>query len=203
VFYLQPSSITQGVEFETTYASHGFNLYLNGSASNAVYSGSLNAGTAAAPYYQKTPGGLWVSQTPTDTEFQGLTYAKRGLDLGFFNKRVGEQHVDNKAYHNQAVIAPFSTVNTFVNYTIRNRSIFDQTKIRLSANNLLDAHNLQSLTLATKASPASFLGTNGTTYTDQFAATTGFSNAGADSTGIMSGRSFSVSITFGFAPFGR
>ena len=201
VYFLQPSSITQGAEFESTMVlTRGLNLYLNGTASNAYYAGSLNAGTAAAPYFEKAPSGLWVASTPTDTELQGLTYQKHGLDLGFFNKRIGEMRIDNKAYHNQAVIAPFSTVNTYINYTIRNHSIFDQTKIRLSANNLLDTHNLQSLTLGTKATAATFVGINGTTYTDQFNATTGYSSAGADSTGIMAGRSFSFSITFGFAP---
>jgi iron complex outermembrane receptor protein len=182
---------------------HGLNLYLNATASNAFYSGALNAGTAAAPYYQKAPSGLWVASTPTDTEQQGLTYQSHNLDLGFFHKRIGEMRVDNKAYHNQAIINPFSSVNTYVNYTIRNHSIFDQTKIRLSANNLLDAHNLQSLTLGTKPTTATFVGANGSTYTDQFNATTGYASAGADSTGIMAGRSFAVSVTFGFAPFNR
>ena len=204
VYFLQPSSITQGVEFETNMVlANGLNFYMNGSASNAYYSGSLNAGTVTAPYYQKAPSGLWVAQTPTDTEAQGLTYTSKGLDLGFFNKRIGEMRVDNKAYHNQAIIAPFSTVDTYINYTVRNHSIFDQTKVRLSANNLLDAHNLQSLTLGTKPTTTTFVGANGTTYTDQFNATTGYASAGADSTGIMAGRSFAVSVTFGFAPKGR
>jgi iron complex outermembrane receptor protein len=204
VYYLQPSSITQGLEFESNLVLvHGLNLYLNATASNAYYSGSLNAGTPSAPYYQKAPSGLWVAQTPTQTEAQGLTYSNKGFDLGFFNKRIGEMRVDNKAYHNQATIEPFSTVNTYVNYTVRNHSIFDQTQIRLIANNLLDAHNLQSLTLGTKPTTTAFVGTNGTTYTDQFSATTGYATAGADTTGIMAGRSFSVSVTFGFAPKGR
>jgi iron complex outermembrane receptor protein len=204
VYFLQPSSITQGLEFESNMVlAHGLNLYLNGTYSDAYYEGSLNAGTTAAPYYQKAPSGLWVAQTPSDTEAQGLTYSGKGLDLGFFNKRIGQMRVDNKAYHNQAIIDPFSTVNTYVNYTVRGHSIFDQTKISLSANNLLDAHNLQSLTLGTKATTSTFVGTNGTTYTDQFNASTGYTNAGADTTGIMAGRSFSVSVTFGFAPKGR
>ena len=108
----------------------------------------MNAGTQAAPYFERAPGGLWVASTPTDTEQEGLTYQGRGLDLGIFNHRVGEERVDNGQYHNQAIIAPFSTVNTYVNYTVRNRSIFDGTKIRLDATNLLDSHNVQSLTLA-------------------------------------------------------
>lgn len=106
VSFVQPSSITQGVEFESTLVlTCGLNLYLNSTAANAYYSGSLNAGTLANPYYQKAPGGLWVAQTPVDTELQGLTYQNHGLDLGIFNKRIGEERVDNGQYHNQAVIA--------------------------------------------------------------------------------------------------
>jgi iron complex outermembrane recepter protein len=211
-FYaIQPSSITKGIEFESTFVlASGLNLYLNSTAGNAYYSGSLNAGTLDAPYYQTAPSGLWVAQTPTDTEEQGLTYQKQGFDLGIFNKRVGEQRIDSGSYtdvegasiiyHNQGIINPFSTLGGYFNYTIRNHSIFDQTKIRLSGTNLLNAHNIQSLSFANAPTPQTFVGTNGTTYTDQFNATTSIS--GADTPGIMAGRSFSVTVTFGFAPEG-
>jgi iron complex outermembrane receptor protein len=198
IYYLQPSSITQGVEFETTAVlAHGLNLYLNATAANAYYAGAVNAGTQAAPYLQQAPGGLWVASTPTDTEQQGLTYQSRGLDLGIFNHRVGEERVDNGQYHNQGIIPTFSTVNTYVNYTVRNRSIFDGTKIRLDATNLLDSHNVQSLTLA--GSPTA-LTIPGTTYTDQFNTSGPTSINGADTPGLMAGRSFAVTVTFGFAP---
>jgi iron complex outermembrane receptor protein len=198
IYYLQPSSISQGVEFETTLVLlHGLNLYLNGTAANAYYSGSLNAGTQAAPYYQKAPSGLWVASTPADTEEQGLTYQSHGLDLGIFNHRVGEERVDNGQYHNQAIIQPFSTVNTYINYTVRNHSIFDGTKLRLEATNLLDSHNIQSNTLA--GSPLTQL-ISGTTLTDQFTTTGPTPINGADTPGIMAGRSFGISATFGFAP---
>jgi iron complex outermembrane recepter protein len=198
IFYLQPSSITQGVEFETTAVlAHGLNLYLNATAANAYYAGDLNAGTQAAPYLQQAPEGLWVASTPTDTEQQGLTYQSRGLDLGIFNHRVGEERLDNGQYHNQGIIPTFSTVNTYVNYTLRNRSIFDGTKIRLDATNLLDSHNVQSLTLA--GSPAT-LPIPGTTYTNQFNTSGPTAINGADAPGLMAGRSFAVTVTFGFAP---
>ncbi len=196
VNFLQPSSITQGLEFETTaILTRGLNLYLNASAANAYYSGELNAGTAASPFYEKAPSGLWVAQTPADTETQGITYQSRGLDLGFFNKRVGEQRVDGGAYHNQAIVSPFSVANAYVNYTVRNHSIFDQTKIRLGANNLLNQHNLDALTLAgaTTSNPIA-----GTSYVDPFNQTTAIS--GSDNPTFLSGRSFSASVTFGFAP---
>ena len=202
IFYLQPSSTTKGVEFESTAVlAKGLNLYLNGTAGNAYYHGTLNAGTFAAPYNQVAPAGLWVAQTPTDTEFQGLTYDDHGFDLGLFNHRIGEERVDNKQYHNQAIIAPFDTVNTFINYTVRNHSFFDGTKIRLGANNLLNSYNVQALKLGGKPVTTTFVGTNGTTYTDQFNATTAIN--GADTPSLMAGRSFTVSVTFGIAPRGR
>ena len=146
---------------------------------------------------------------PTDTETQGLTYQNHGFDLGMFNKRIGEERVDNGQYHNQALINPFSTLDTYVNYTIRNHSIFDQTKIRLDATNLLDAHNIQSNTLAgtpslvylngggactapTASNPCDAFATNGPTPIN-----------GADTPSLMAGRSFAVTVTFGFAPTER
>ena len=198
IFYLQPSSITQGVEFESTAVlMPGLDLYLNATAGNAYYQGALNAGTQTAPYYQQAPSGLWVAQTPTDTEEQGLTYNRFGFNLGIFNHRVGEQRVDSGQYHNQAIVPVFSTLNSYINYTIRNRSIFDGTKIRLSATNLLDSHNIQSLSLSNSAVVAANPNLPAGD-TDQFNATTAIS--GADTPGIMAGRCFSISATFGFAP---
>ncbi len=208
VNFLQPSSITQGLEFETTAVlMKGLSLYLNATAANAYYSGSVNANTSNpnAPYLQVAPTGLWVAQTPTDTEMQGITYSGKGLDLGFFNKRVGEQRVDAGSYHNQAIISPFSTTNAYINYTVRNHSIFDQTKIQLSANNLLDQHNITALTLANSATASTIPGSTCTSTTDvvsactdQFVGTTAIS--GSDNPTFMSARSLSISVTFGFAP---
>jgi iron complex outermembrane receptor protein len=198
IYYLQPSSVTEGLEFETTAVlTHGLSLYLNGTASQAYYEGALNAGTQAAPYLEQAPGGLWVASTPTDTEQQGLTYQNHGMDLGIFNHRVGTERVDNGQYHNQATISPFSTLNTYVNYTVRNRGFFDGTKIRLDATNLLDSHNIQSLTLA---GTANTLTIPGTTYTDQFNTNGPTAINGADTPSLMAGRSFAVSVTFGVAP---
>jgi iron complex outermembrane receptor protein len=201
IYYLQPSSISQGVEFESTLVLHpGLNLYLNGSAGNAYYHGSMNVGTLAAPYYERAPSGLWVAQTPSDTEMQGLTYQNHGFDLGIFNKRVGEERLDNGTYHNQAIVPPFSALDGYVNFTIRNHSLFDQTKIRLSGTNLLDAHNIQNDSLG--GSPVTQL-IPGTTYTDAFLTNGPTPINGADAPSLMAGRSFSVSVTFGFAPTER
>jgi iron complex outermembrane receptor protein len=198
VYYLQPSSVSQGFEAESNIVIlRGLSTYLNATKGTAYYSGSLNAGTVTAPYSQQAPSGLWVALTPSDTEAEGVTYQSKSLDLGFFNKRVGTERVDGGAYHNQATIDPFSTTNAYINYTVRNHSFLDQTKIRLSANNLFDQHNLQTLALA--GTPAPLALANGDT--DQFNASTPVS--GSDTVGFMPARSLSVSITFGFAPKGR
>jgi iron complex outermembrane recepter protein len=198
LYFLQPSSVTQGVEFEGTFVlTQGLNLYLNATADNAYYVGKLNAGTLAAPYYERAPAGLWVAQTPTDTQMQGMTYQKHGFDLGVFNKRIGEERVDNGQYHNQALITPFSMLGGYFNYTIRNHSIFDQTKIRLDGTNLLDSHNVQSLALAGKAQTMPIPGTS---ITDVFNTNGPTPINGQDTPSLMAGRSFSVSVTFGFAP---
>jgi len=196
VNYLQPSSTTKGIEFEATAVLQpGLNLYMNATGANAFYRGEVNAGTVSSPLYVTAPGGLWVQQTPTDTEMVGLTYDNSGMDLGFFNKRVGTQRVDAGAYHNQASISPFNVTNAYVNYTVRNRSIFDQTKIRLSADNLFDQHNITALT------PAGTTTSNvipGTAYVNPFIQTTPIS--GSDNPTFIAGRCFMVSVTFGFAP---
>ncbi len=198
VYYVQPSSISQGFEAESNIvAFHGFGLYLNGTVGTAYYTGALNAGTAASPSIEKTPSGLWVAQTPSDTEAEGVTYTSKSFDLGFFNKRIGSERMDNGAYHNQAIVDPFSTTNAYVNYTVRGHSIFDQTKIRLISNNLLNQHNLQSVGLT--AAPLTQL-IPGTTYTDSFNTTGPTPLAGADTPSFMAGRSFSFSVTFGIAP---
>lgn len=200
IFYLQPSSTTQGLEFEGNFVfAPGVSLYLNGTAANAYYSGKVNAGTQTNPFSERAPSGLWVAQTPSDTEMQGLTYQKSGFDLGIFNKRIGVERLDNGQYHNQGIIQPFSSLGAYFNYTIRNRSIFDQTKIRLSGTNLLDAHNVQSNSFAGGPLTTTIPGTN---LTDQFVTTGPTPINGADTPSLMAGRSFTVSVTFGFSPEG-
>lgn len=215
IYYLQPSSTTRGIEFESTAVLvKGLNLYLNGTAGNSYYRGNFNvnagSGNASAPaIYEAVPAGLWVANTPTDTEMQGLTYSDHGFDLGIFNHRIGEQRVDNKSYHNQSIVAPFSMVNTFVNYTVKSHSWVDGTKIRLSANNLMNTEAVQSNKLGGKAStiylsngltcstptvanPCDAFNTNGPTAIN-----------GQDTPTIGAGRSLSISITFGLSPKGR
>jgi iron complex outermembrane receptor protein len=152
VSYPQPGTITRGIEGEgNLYFGHGFSAYLNATVGRAFYTGGITiyptgAKTNANPLWVVTPPNtLWVATTPSDTETEALTYQNHGFDFGFFNKRVGSLRQDDGAYHNQGIVNPFQVSNAFLNYTIRRGSRFDQTKIRLSVNNLLDQHNLTSL----------------------------------------------------------
>jgi iron complex outermembrane recepter protein len=216
--FIAPSSITQGFEAEgNLYIAHGLSLFLNGSRGQATYVGTLKtscvSGTAgcnsSTPQLAvQAPSGLWTSGTPTDTESQGITYQDKGWNFGFFNKRVGSQWMDNGAYHNQLRVEPFSVTNLYLNYTIHAGSRFerfDQTKIRLTINNITNTHN------QTSVSPGGALinqtiSSNGLTYTDPFNATT-TTSAGypqgynlADNPTLLPGRSVVLSVTFGLSP---
>jgi iron complex outermembrane receptor protein len=105
--------------------------------------------------------------------------------------------VDNGQYHNQGIVPAFSNLNTYINYTIRNRSILDGTKIRLGANNLLGQHNLTALGLTGSALTQTI---PSTTFTDPFNTTGPTPISGSDTPTFLSARSLSVSVTFGFAP---
>jgi iron complex outermembrane receptor protein len=209
VYFLQPSSITQGFEAQSNlYFGHGLSAYVNASVGKANYTGRLNVScvsgatgcTSATPgIVQSAPSGLWVQQTPHDTEAEGLTYQSKGLDLGFFNKRVGTFYIDNGAYHNQVTINPFSTTNLFLNYTLRRGGRFDQTKLRLSFNNLLNHHSITGISPA-GAVPTQTIAANGTTYTDQFNTSGQTPINGGDNVSILSARSVTLTVTFGLSP---
>jgi iron complex outermembrane receptor protein len=213
VFFLQPSSITQGVEGESNiYLGSGVSLYLNATYGSAVYSGSIaatatgsNAATASV-LNVVAPSGLNVQQTPSDTETEALTYQHKAYDFGLFNKRVGTFYIDNGAYHNQATIDPFSVTNLFFNYTIRSGGKFDQTKIRLSFNNIFNEHSITGDSIAGTANTTSLTQTvNGVTYTYTNPLVTNGPTPinGGDNISILPGRSIMVSVIFGFSPHGR
>jgi iron complex outermembrane receptor protein len=206
--YLQPSSITQGLEGQSNiYLSHGFSVYLNASYDKAVYEGTLAAtctGSTAAcaaggALIVTAPSGLNVQQTPSDIEAEGFTYQHKSFDLGFFNKRIGTMYIDNGAYHNQATIAPFDFANMFFNYTIRSGGRFDQTKLRLSFNNVFNSSAITGDSIAGTAATIP-LSANGTTYTDPFNTNGQTLISGADNISVMPSRSISFSIIFGFNP---
>ena len=143
-----------------------------------------------------------MQNTPSNTETEGVTYQRKGLDFGLFNKRVGTLYEDNGQYHNQATIEPFSLTNVFFNYTIKKGSKFDQTKIRLSFNNLFDRHNITSESISGTALTQNLSG-NGTTYVDPFNTVGKTPIAAGDNIGVLPGRSVMLSVTFGFSPKGR
>jgi iron complex outermembrane receptor protein len=182
IYFLNPDSNTLGGEMEANVSlTRGLSLYANGTVGQAQYTGA------------DVPSGLWVANTPSYTQGLGLTYQQRNLDFGIFEKRIGPMWNDNKSFHNQVAIEPFNLVNLFMNYTVRNNTIFDQTKIGLSFNNLLDARDTIGVTPANSAIPASIGGINST-----YLATT--TPAGGDLLTLTPGRSIMLSITFGFQP---
>jgi iron complex outermembrane receptor protein len=179
VYYLNPDSVTTGAEMETNVAiTHDLSAYANGTFGKAQYVGSA------------VPGGLWVANTPRYTQGTGLTYQQRNLDLGIFQKLIGPMWSDNKSYHDQVAINPFNTVNMFLNYTVRNNTRFDQTRIGLSFNNLFNSENTIGVTPSNSAVPLVIDGAKST-----YLATT--APSGNDLLTLTPGRSVMLSITFG------
>ena len=204
--YLAPDSISQGVEAEANvYLGHGLSAYVNATKGQATYTGNLyvsdtgsTKNTVVPPGTPNTvafsaPSGLWVSQTPSDTEALGLSYQDKSWNVGIFEKRIGSEWMDNGSYHNQMSIDPFNMTNLFLGYTIHNHSHFDQTKFRLAINNLFDQHSITGVTpFSSVVSPT----TNG--VTNPFNGTTAVSQN--DVMSLLPGRCVMMSVTFGFSP---
>jgi iron complex outermembrane receptor protein len=124
-----------------------------------------------------------------------LTYTAHGVDFGWLTKRIGPMWNDNKATvklnytdgtvsgntsitANQVIpIDPFTLSNLFMNYNVRQIPHFEESKLRLSFNNLFNAQGITGLTAATA----------GTTFTP---------NAG-DTMTLLHGRSITVSFQLG------
>ncbi|AFL90444.1 outer membrane receptor for Fe3+-dicitrate [Terriglobus roseus DSM 18391] len=171
-------SVSKGFEGQTNIALfRGFSFYVNGTVGSARYVSPTVNGVVNASR------GLWVANTPADTESLGVTYQRRNLDLGMFNKRVGSMWNDNSTFNQVVPIDPFNTTSLHMNYTVRGGRLLDGSKIRLSFNNLFDSRGITSVTPATK----------GATFVP---------NAG-DSLGLLPGRSVTVSFTMGLSPRGR
>jgi iron complex outermembrane recepter protein len=86
-------------------------------------------------------------------------------------------------------IAPYNNVNLFLNYTICKHSMFDQSKISFSINNLFNSENITDVFPFNSATPV-----NGSAY---FATTT---PSPLDQINLTAGRSFVVRFKLGLFP---
>jgi iron complex outermembrane receptor protein len=169
-FYQTGPSNTRGIEAEgNVMIGHGLSLYLNATAGSAKYQGG-------AKY---SNGGLWIQNTPNNTEAAGMTYHFKQVDVGMFNKRVGRMFNDNGSINQAVTIDPFNVVNAFVNYTIKGDSYLRGTKIRLAVNNLFDNHAITGVNPFSTKSNAP---------------------APGDVLTLLPARSISLTMTFGYAP---
>ncbi len=187
IFVPTGPSNTRGIEFESNVVlGGGFHLYLDGSKGSAKYAEGLNIPN----------GGLWVANTPRDIEGIAVFWQRRNWDVGVINKRVGKMYNDNGSFSylidgqklpypvDQAVsINPFDLTNFFINYTIKNTSHLRGTKIQFAVDNLFNSHNVVGVTPAIAAT-----------------ATVPFVANGGDQLNLLPGRSFSITVTGGYAP---
>jgi iron complex outermembrane receptor protein len=187
VFVATGPSNTKGFEAEGNFAfGHGLSLYANLSVGSAKYQ--------TGPNYPN--GGQWVANTPSNIEGVNLLYQHSNWDLGLVYKRVGQYYNDNSSLNytingisipfpvDQAItIHPWSLVNVFLNYTIKNSSRFRGTKIQLAVNNLADSHSLTGVT--------PFVGPT---------ASAPFVQNPGDLLNLLPGRSITITITGGWAP---
>jgi len=133
VYFLSSTSVTQGVEAESTIlVGGGFAVYLNATSGTAKYSDTS----------------LWVQNAPSDTETIGLTFNQGSWNMGLFSKRVGKMYNDNGAVHQAVPIDPFNLTNVFVNYQLGGSSKLSNTRIRFAVNNLIDSHAITAVTPA-------------------------------------------------------
>jgi iron complex outermembrane receptor protein len=184
-YYATPPSNTNGLEGEGNIAfGRGLGLFLNGTLGEAKYeAAAAQAATSTAPATAASPE-AWVALAPHDTESLGLTYQSKAWDMGFFNKRVGTRWEDDGAYHQTVPLDSFWMNNLFLNYTLRNGSRFENSKIKLSFNNLFDNHNVVDI------SPANAVNASLVQYAP---------NA-SDTLELLPGRSVMVTFQLGFSP---
>jgi iron complex outermembrane receptor protein len=187
VFVATGPSNTKGFEAESHVAlGYGLSAYGNFTVGSAKYQ--------TGPNYPN--GGQWVQNTPSNVEGVSLLWQHRNFDLGLTDKRVGQYYNDNGSLNykingisipfpvNQAVtITPWNLLNVFANYTIKNSSRFRGTKIQLAINNLANSHSLVGITPGVAAT-----------------ASTPFVVSPTDQLNLLPGRSFSLTITGGYAP---
>jgi len=177
---------TKGIEAESNIViGWGFSLYVNASMGSAKYQ------TGGFPN-----GGLWEAGSPKNVETISLLWRHKNYDLGLVDKRVGTMYNDNGSITeivggvplpvpvDQAItIQPFTLVNVFANYTIKNQSWLRGSRIGLAINNLANSHNTVAITPFTAATAAAPYVPNG-----------------GDQLNLLPGRSVMATLTVGYAP---
>lgn len=182
-YYATPPSNTTGVEGEANlFLAHGLNLVMNGTIGRDLYE-AAPAQTLGNGTVIPATGEQWVDSAAGSTASGGITYQHGALDLGFFNKRIGSRYVDNAAVHEATKLAPLWMNNLFLNYSVRKGSLFDQSKIKLSINNLFDNHDIVGLSPG--KSPTS---------------TVPYVPDGSDQLQLLPGRSIMITFQVGLSP---
>ncbi|HWE84451.1 MAG TPA: TonB-dependent receptor [Terracidiphilus sp.] len=187
-YYATPPSDTNGFEGEgNLYLAKGLSFFMNGTIGEAKYeSSSGQAATTTTPAVAASPS-AWVALAPHDSESLGLTYQQKAFDVGFFNKRVGSRWNDDGAYHQAVPMDPFWMSNFFFNYTLRNGSHFNDSKIKLSLNNVLDSHDIVTISPANSVSNSLVL----------------YAPSPADTIQQLPGRSVMITFQLGLSPHER
>ena len=143
--------------------------------------------------------GISIREAADATKIRGDYLQKfegNHFDIGLTDKRVGQYFNDNKTLkytingatipvpvNNAVSINPWNLTNLFFNYTIKNQSHFRGTKIQLAINNLANSHAIVGVTAA-----------NGGTIAVPYV------QSPSDLINLLPGRSFSLTITGGYAP---
>lgn len=183
-YYATPPSDTNGFEAEGNVAfGGGFSLFLNGTIGKAKYEAASATAATATTAAQPASPSTWVALAPLDTESIGPTYQNKGWNIGFFNKRVGSRWEDDGAYHQAVPLDPFWVSNLFFNYSLRHGSRFDNSKVKLSFNNLFDNHNIADISAA-----------NGVTGDNVL-----YTPDGLDAVELLPGRSVMITLQLGLS----
>ena len=194
-YYATPPSDTDGLEGEGNIAfTKSISLFLNGTLGKAMYEASNGTvPTTQNPNGTPASTSAWVALAPHDTEEVALSYQSKGWDLGMFNQRVGSRWEDDGSTHQNIPLPAWWMSNLFLNYTVRNGSRFDNSKIKLSFNNLFNNNSIADVTGAGNITPAG-VGTaptvNGQLYTP----------SPLDSIQLLPGRSVMITFQLGFSP---
>ncbi len=199
-YYATPPSDTTGLEAEGNLAfGHGISMYLSGTLGSAMYEAAAaqaevldSSGNEITPAQAAQPA-AWVANAPHDTENIGLAYQSKGWDLGMFNQRVGSRWEDDGSIHQSVPLPAWWMSDLFLNYTVRNGSHFDNSKIKLSINNLFNNNSIADITGEGNITPA---GVNTTpTVNDQL-----YTPSPLDQIQLLPGRSVMLTVQLGFSP---